>query len=410
MELARQIVQQKPAFCVITGGEPLLIFSELVNPIRLLKENGIYVSINTNATLVTDEIADFLRANNVGVLISLPCSDPEICDRITGIDGSFYRIEKGIQCLIKKNVRVTVNMVVMQSNKAKVISTAEYVYSRLKVTTFYASRVGKPTNSSCEFDRELLSQNDVAKMQWDLLYIRSHLQIRIGTAGPFPSCSFDNDILYQEFACEKKCTAGKLSYAVDFMGNVKACPRDDQTFGNILTDEFSAIWDRMLQWRDNSLLPEACQECSVKSYCSGGCRLDSYPITGCRNTHDLLFDSTKLPVVFRKLNPQQLMDRIAVDSDYQALSPKFTKIKRAETLFVSQNISYVQEEFGWRASVGSRFMYITNELKTYLENRHCVIQRELAADFDVSDEVASNLIGMLMDNNLLHQKGGSECG
>jgi len=405
MEIAVRIVRQKPAFCVITGGEPLLVFSKLTDPIKLLITNGIYVSLNTNATLVTDEIADFLCENNVGVLVSLPCSDPAICDQITGIDGSFDRIIKGIKCLIAKKIRLTVNMVVMQSNKDKVISTAEFL-SSMRVDSFFASRVGKPANSSSEFDKELLAAAEVTKMQWDLINVRSQFHINIGSAGPFPSCSFDSDILYQEFACEKKCTAGKISYAVDFSGNVKACPRDDRAFGNILSDEFSRIWESMEQWRDDSLLPEQCSKCAIKKHCSGGCRLDSYPLAGCRNQYDSLFDQSKLPVKYKKLRPQQILDVVDEYPDYQVLSPKVIRIKRDEMLLVNRRMIFVQEDFGWRASVGSRFMYITNGLKNYLENRQYVAQKDLSVDFEVSDEVASSLIEMLLDSNLLYQKGG----
>lgn len=59
LELAEKITSFKPVVVVVTGGEPLLVYKELKEPLILLKNSGIFVSVNTNAALVTDEIADF---------------------------------------------------------------------------------------------------------------------------------------------------------------------------------------------------------------------------------------------------------------------------------------------------------------------------------------------------------------
>ena len=50
--------------------------------------NQINVSINSNAVLVTDKIADFLAMNKIGPFVSLLCSDTFIFDQITGRPGA----------------------------------------------------------------------------------------------------------------------------------------------------------------------------------------------------------------------------------------------------------------------------------------------------------------------------------
>lgn len=56
---AQKIIESHPVSVQITGGEFLVVWSRAKKSIQLLVEHGINVSINTNATLVNDEIADF---------------------------------------------------------------------------------------------------------------------------------------------------------------------------------------------------------------------------------------------------------------------------------------------------------------------------------------------------------------
>ena len=48
----------------MTGGEPLIVFEAIKDSLRLLRENSISISINTNAALVTEEIAEFMEIIN----------------------------------------------------------------------------------------------------------------------------------------------------------------------------------------------------------------------------------------------------------------------------------------------------------------------------------------------------------
>lgn len=80
--IADKIIELKPAHVVITGGEPMLHFHDVFPLLKMMVSNGIVVSINTNATLITEEIAELMKEIGIGCLVSLPCSDKSICDFI----------------------------------------------------------------------------------------------------------------------------------------------------------------------------------------------------------------------------------------------------------------------------------------------------------------------------------------
>ncbi len=103
-------------YLLLTGGEPLLRedFSEIYT---FAKRNGFLVTLFTNGTLVTAEIATLLR--------QLPPRLVEIClygasakthDRVTGVPGSFARARQGIETLIGQGIHVGLKSVLMTLN------------------------------------------------------------------------------------------------------------------------------------------------------------------------------------------------------------------------------------------------------------------------------------------------------
>ena len=57
--ILNKIIENKPVRVVLTGGEPTLLFEKIRNAIEKLRKNKIEVSINTNAVVITEEMASF---------------------------------------------------------------------------------------------------------------------------------------------------------------------------------------------------------------------------------------------------------------------------------------------------------------------------------------------------------------
>ena len=385
LAIAKKIVERHPVSVVVTGGEPLIVFEAIKASLRLLRDNGISISINTNAVLVTEEIAEFMAKLKISAFVSLPCCEPSICDGITNVTNSLPKISKGIKLLLDAGVRVSVNMVVSKRNIDYIYETAKFAKEELGLESFFASRVSKPINSDTEFCKELLSREDVQKLQRDLLRIAKDFNMRVATAGPMPVCSLTEDETFQKFAFTRNCTAGKISYSIDYSGNIKACARDVQIYGNILTDNFSDVWSRMKDWRDETFLPAECKECNVKQSCKGGCRLDAFPHTGTRNALDPMADVGNIPIKFvKKMDSKQM--------------------NMEQTFIVPKTIQFIQEGFGWRVNVGSKFMYITDELKQHLSNCTQFGINEFMQKFDVDYQTTNDLMNLLVDNRIIFMR------
>lgn len=382
LSIAKKIVEQHPVSIVITGGEPLMVFNSIKSSLIFLKENGISISINTNAALVTDEIATFLSDMDISAFVSLPCSDPIICDEITSVKNSLARISKGIKILLAHNVRVTVNMVVSKRNINLIYETAKYAKEELGVSKFFASRVSKPINSDTHFIDELLTKEQFSFLLGELTRISKELNISTDTSTPIPLCNFTSNDSFQKFAYTKNCSAGKSSYSIDCYGNIKACPRDVEIYGNILTDNFSEVWDKMSDWRIDTFIPKECSSCSAKDSCNYGCRLDAFPLTKKRNSLDPMSCTENMPLKFNK--KEQLIE-----------------FSLSQIFYIPKQTQYIQENGGWRISVGSKFLVITEEFKNFFSSRQQFSIEEFINEFGVDYTLSNKVVNLLHSKNII---------
>ena len=85
-----------------TGGEPLL-FKDIYKFIKLATENGIYVSLGTNGTLVTENVAKKLRQSGLKkVVVSI--DGTKIQHNLIRGEGNFEKSMSGLNYLDRKSV------------------------------------------------------------------------------------------------------------------------------------------------------------------------------------------------------------------------------------------------------------------------------------------------------------------
>lgn len=383
LKIANKLVEQKAHTVVITGGEPLLVFDKVQSSIELFKANKINVSINTNAALITDEIISFVKKHDISLFISFPCCDEEVCDFITNRKGSLKRILRSLDKLTLQNVRFSLNIVASKANIDYLQDTVDFLRKRYNIKKIYITRVGKPVNSDDSFDKYLLSYDDLCRVQDVCVKTKFEYGIDVDTGCPFTLCSINSQKSFELFGYKKFCTAGKTSYSVDTFGNVKACPRDSTIYGNILEEDFSAIWERISEWRDGSLLPEECQKCSMKEICKGGCRVDAFPFTGRLDSMDTSARTCNLPIKYHKAETPI--------GDYTDVS-----------VFIVNPFRCVEEEFGYRISYKQAYVFATKELKDYLCTHTCFTRPELMRDFSVDSATATMILSRLSKNGIIY--------
>jgi pyruvate-formate lyase-activating enzyme len=126
-------IQRGDRTLTISGGEPTLLRSRLLELIRRAKAGGIaFIELQTNAVLVDAEYAEALRsAGLTSAFVSLLSHLPEHHDALAGLAGAFPRCLRGIDAMLDHGIRVTLNPVTAKQTEDLVADYVAFVASRL---------------------------------------------------------------------------------------------------------------------------------------------------------------------------------------------------------------------------------------------------------------------------------------
>lgn len=105
----------------LTGGEPLL-HPDFLRMTDLLREMNLGLIIETNATLMTPEIARHLKENGnlQQISVSLDGATPATHDAFRGVPGSWQKAVNGIQMLVEQGAHPQVIMSLHNRNLAEI--------------------------------------------------------------------------------------------------------------------------------------------------------------------------------------------------------------------------------------------------------------------------------------------------
>lgn len=257
----------------ITGGEPLFEHELFLRIIRKLNENGITINLNTNISLMTDAIAQEIKAyigEDFYIFTSLLSPSENTCDSITGISGSYRKVIHGIQCCKRNGLKVSLNFTISRENVNDLDLIDDFV-NKYQIERVSASRVIPPSYERNSV-RDVLSKSEIKKIADTLVSLHDKYGISVTSSHPLPLCIIGNDDKYQVIESQM-CRTGLRYCAVNLhTGNVFACSQEDRNYGNIYTQTLYDCWLAMKDEHGIYNLAEKCQTCDLLNRCGGECK------------------------------------------------------------------------------------------------------------------------------------------
>ena len=375
--ITEKIIERKPLYVAITGGEPLLVFSKVKECITKMTDAGITCSISTNGTLITEEIAQFLKERKVDLVISLPSIDKTICDAVCSAKNVVEKLAVVWPILKKYEIQTNVNVVINKLN----ITTLYETLKAIKELGFIA-RVGmaqRPINASKEYLQYELDKTDFQYIVRECIRAKKELDLTIDFSVCMPDCAFSNPEELLELE-KGDCFAGTIAYAICTNGDIKACQCDTRVYGNILTDDFEKIYQNMIEWRNGSFLPEECKECSRLSTCRGGCRVESYANKNDYNALPSFADANNIP---------EIEDAEIVD---------YSNVKGFK---VSPQAVFLKESECYRVSVGIVATHLSNEFANWLQQNKTFSFSLLKDATELDNDDLNAVLDMLVKNGIV---------
>ncbi|RLG21458.1 radical SAM/SPASM domain-containing protein [Candidatus Micrarchaeota archaeon] len=305
-EQRKQVIDQLDEAGVVaiafSGGEPLMRpdFFEIA---KYAHEKGMFISVASNGTLITKQIAKKLKQVGVGYIeISLDHSSPKIHDEFRGVKGAWKRAVQGIKNCVEAGLFTCIATTATQHNYddiPKMIKLAKKLKAnRFVVFNFIPTGRG---NEIKKWDLTPQQREDLMNLLYDELekeggmqsfstcpaYARISMErVMAGKGKTVAPTHFAGASLHGKAIAIAEfiggCGAGRNYCSIEYNGDMQPCVFIPITIGNVLKDGFENVWknsELLNKMRNRELLKDGCGECPYKYIC-GGCRARAYACTG----------------------------------------------------------------------------------------------------------------------------------
>ncbi|KPV65312.1 MAG: pyrroloquinoline quinone biosynthesis protein PqqE [Candidatus Bathyarchaeota archaeon BA1] len=256
-----------------TGGEPT-IREDLVDIVTHAEATGLVTGLVTNGRKLKDfnYVQQLVAAGLDYAQVTLESHQPEIHDGITQVSGSWNETVAGIQNLLKTPIYTSINMTLNRQNLQYALESVDFLYE-LGVRRFscngliYAGKGLRVASTFAVDEKELIPT---------LKQIRDHAReygMQFTWYTPTHYCVLNPVALGLGIKC---CSAARITLCVEPDGDVIPCQSFFENVGNILTDDWGAIWNHPIcnSLRGREYAPVKCRGCPELTVCGAGCPLE----------------------------------------------------------------------------------------------------------------------------------------
>lgn len=247
-----QLAEAGTVFLTLTGGE-VLSRTDALAILDAAVARGFVVKVLTNATMITDEVADhFQRAGVLEVSVSLYGATAEVHDRVTDMPGSFQRTMAGIERLRARGLHVIIKTPLLTLNG----QPARDLY-----------QLSRRQNIPCTFDLSITPKNNGNPSPLDLMLKQREMVSLMMEEG------LGEELMsHGQSPGPEPCGAGRSYCTIGPTGDVSPCIMMPVTVGNLRARRFADLWrsDPFLQ-RLRGLTVESlttCSSCDLKHECT----------------------------------------------------------------------------------------------------------------------------------------------
>lgn len=268
LSIAEQMKKKGTLFILLTGGEPLL-YSQFKEVYTGLRKMGIIVTINTNGTLIDEDMADFLakdkpRRVNVTLYGASNKTYERLCNNKKGYDETI----KGIKLLKERNIDVKINLTIVEENMndvPRMLEIADELEVPVSPNTYMYPRTRDGKNPFKYESR--ISPKQVAEIDY---YIEHNTQdketLKKQRAQHIYAYEYEKNNQPPDFI-PMLCRAGKSSFWIDWQGNMNPCVFLDNISIDVFKYGFEKSWNYIVEESKKIYLPSSCSTCDNRGVC-----------------------------------------------------------------------------------------------------------------------------------------------
>ncbi len=259
-------------FLLLTGGEPFLWpdFRELY---EYLHRKGFLLSVNSNGTLISDDIVNWLRDHPPSrINITLYGSGENAYERLCGVKGVYSRVAGNIDRLLAAGIPVKLNASMTPENVSNMEGIVQFARQRnlgLEMGTYMFPPARRDRAHFGEYSR--FTPEDAARytLQYHRLtkppeQYRRYLEQ--AASGFTPPPGLDESCI-DPVDGQVRCQAGKAAYWITWDGYMTPCGMMPEPKADVAAEGFPKAWAHTMQNTRNMQLSGVCESCKDKFLC-----------------------------------------------------------------------------------------------------------------------------------------------
>ena len=271
IEIGKQARDSGVILALITGGEPL-IRKDFPYIYSSLKALGLLISINTNGSLITDEILELFKNNPpTRINVSLYGASEETYTNMCGTE-SFNKVLSNIKKLKEAGLQVKINMSITPYNcgdMPEMINTVKDLGLHYKATTYMYPQ-SRQQNFSVGINpgRFTAEEGGYYRALHDYLNLGREEFLR--RADSIEKLSFEDD---EDCGTDgndgegMRCRAGTSSCWINWKGEMGACGMFTDGYYSITEHGFDYCWQKVREYVADIRLPAKCTNCTYRNFC-----------------------------------------------------------------------------------------------------------------------------------------------
>lgn len=266
IEIAKQMQKAGVLFLLLTGGEPFL-YPEFRQLYLELQKMGFILTINTNGTLIDEELARFLGEHKPRrVNVTLYGSSEEAYTNLCHYPNGFAKTIHAIKLLQKYSVDVKVSGSLTKANQddiEKIIDLADSLGVPVRIDTYMMPATRErtlPYNLQTRVEPKKAAQIRMRSLKREMgdelfaQYVKQTLEQINTPQSPSPTR-------------EMACLAGKCSFTINWQGELRPCVILSKPAVSVFDVGFETAWNYIVTGTSKIRLGEKCTTCKLRPLC-----------------------------------------------------------------------------------------------------------------------------------------------
>lgn len=267
LEIGRQMKDAGVLFLLLTGGEPFL-YPDFRRLYLELRKMGMIITINTNGTLIDEELAEFFgKYKPRRVNITLYGTDEETYDKLCHYPGGYEKTLRGIRLLREQGVDVKVGGSLARANRDdldKLLDIGEELDIPVRVDTYMMPATRErdlPYNMQSRLNPEEAARARIHALKREMgpelfpQYVRRSVE---RADHPEPAEAKPGHM---------SCMAGQCSFTINWQGEMRPCVILTEPAISVFEVGFEAAWKYIVEETHKILLNEKCSTCHMRHLC-----------------------------------------------------------------------------------------------------------------------------------------------